>query len=185
MPHPPHPPDGAAPDPAETHRANLPLPPPEPVDPDLGPELAPGERPERQWPVLVAISLGGGVGAAVRYGAIVLWPTPTGAFPWTVLLVNAAGCAAIGVLMTLLSEVWTDAPRLVRPFLGTGMLGGFTTFSTYALDVQTLFDGGRPGRALGDLALTVAAALAAVTAGAWLTRWAVRTRPGRAEGSTA
>ncbi|NUV50627.1 CrcB family protein, partial [Streptomyces sp. CAI-78] len=64
-------------------------------------------------------------------------------------------------------------------------LGGFTTFSTYAVDVQTLFDGGRPGRALGYLALTVAAALAAVTAGAWLTRWAVRLRPGRAEGSTA
>ncbi|MEU0124786.1 CrcB family protein [Streptomyces albidoflavus] len=185
MPHPPHTPDGAAPDPVETHRANLPLPPPEPVDPDLGPGLVPGERPERQWPVLVAISMGGGVGAAVRYGAIVLWPTPTGAFPWTVLLVNAAGCAAMGVLMALLSEVWTEAPRLVRPFLGTGMLGGFTTFSTYALDVQTLFDGGRPGRALGDLALTVAAALAAVTAGAWLTRWAVRMRPGRAEGSTA
>ncbi|MGV9658245.1 FluC/FEX family fluoride channel [Streptomyces koyangensis] len=183
MPHPPHTPDGAPPDPAETHRANLPLPPPEPVDPDLGPELAPGERPERQWPVLVAISLGGGLGAAIRYGAIVVWPTPAGAFPWTILAVNAAGCAAMGVLMALLTEGWPDAPRLARPFLGTGMLGGFTTFSTYAVDAQTLFDGGSPGRALGYLALTVAAALAAVVGASWLTRSAVRL--GRAEGSPA
>ncbi|MGA5429035.1 fluoride efflux transporter FluC [Streptomyces koyangensis] len=180
MPHPPHTPDGAPPDPAETHRANLPLPPPEPVDPDLGPELAPGERPERQWPVLVAISLGGGLGAAIRYGAIVVWPTPAGAFPWTILAVNVAGCAAMGVLMALLTEGWPDAPRLARPFLGTGMLGGFTTFSAYALDVQTLYETGRHARALADLALSVVAALAGVTAGAWLTRRAVR-RLGRAE----
>ncbi|MFJ4943718.1 CrcB family protein [Streptomyces albidoflavus] len=183
MPHPPHTPDGAAPDPAESRRANLPLPPPEPVDPDLGPEPAPGERPERQVPVLVAISLGGGLGAAIRYGAIVVWPTPAGAFPWTILAVNVAGCAAMGVLMALLTEVWPEAPRLVRPFLGTGVLGGFTTFSTYAVDVQTLSDGGSPGRALGTLALTVAAALAAVAGASWLTRSAVRL--GRAEGSLA
>ncbi|MFD4986116.1 fluoride efflux transporter FluC [Streptomyces sp. NPDC058374] len=166
-------------------RADLPPPPPEPVDPDLGPGPAPGARPESQLPVLLAISLGGGAGAAVRYGATVLWPTPSGAFPWTILLVNAAGCAGMGVLMALLTEVWRDAPRLVRPFLGTGVLGGFTTFSAYALDVQTLLESGRPGRALGGLALTVVAALAAVTAGSWLTRRAVRLRSGRPERSAA
>jgi CrcB protein len=51
---------------------------------------------------------------------------------------------------------------LLRPFVGTGVLGGFTTFSTYAVDVERLVDGGRPGVALGYLALTVLAALAAV-----------------------
>ncbi len=89
----------------------------------------------------------------------------------------------MGVLMALLTEVWPKAPRLTRPFLGTGVLGGFTTFSTYAVDVQTLFDGGSPGRALGTLVLTVAAALAAVAGASWLTRSAVRL--GRAEGSLA
>ncbi|CAM5353387.1 Fluoride-specific ion channel FluC OS=Streptomyces rutgersensis OX=53451 GN=fluC PE=3 SV=1 [Streptomyces diastaticus subsp. diastaticus] len=143
-----------------------------------------GRRRRAGLPVLLAISLGGGAGAAVRYGATVLWPTPTGAFPWTVLVVNAAGCAGMGVLMALLTEVWRGAPRLLRPFLGTGVLGGFTTFSTYALDVQTLLDGGRPGRALADLALTLLAALAAVTAASGLTRWAVRPRLGRTGRST-
>ncbi|GFH69876.1 hypothetical protein Sdia_06440 [Streptomyces diastaticus subsp. diastaticus] len=192
MPHPsddrpdprPVPPASGAPEPGGTHRANLPLPPPEPVDPDLGPGPAQGAPPESRLPVLLAISLGGGAGAAVRYGATVLWPTPTGAFPWTVLVVNAAGCAGMGVLMALLTEVWRGAPRLLRPFLGTGVLGGFTTFSTYALDVQTLLDGGRPGRALADLALTLLAALAAVTAASGLTRWAVRPRLSRTGRST-
>ncbi|WP_436738142.1 fluoride efflux transporter FluC [Streptomyces sp. BBFR102] len=165
------------------HRADLPPPPPEPADPDLEPGPARGARPGSQVPVLLAVSLGGGAGAALRYGATVLWPGAAGAFPWTVLVVNVVGCAAMGVLMALLTEVWPQAPRLVRPFLGTGVLGGFTTFSAYAVDVRTLFDGGHPGRALGTLGLTVAAALAAVTAAAWSTRRAVRL--GRAERSPA
>ncbi|MFF7729743.1 fluoride efflux transporter FluC [Streptomyces sp. NPDC008001] len=122
-----------------------------------------------QGPVVCAVSLGGGAGAAARYGAGLLWPTPAGAFPWTTLLVNVAGCALIGVLLVVIGEL--AAPhRLLRPFLGTGVLGGFTTFSTYTVDVQGLAGGGHVATALAYLAATLATALAAVWATATATR---------------
>ncbi|MEB3959853.1 fluoride efflux transporter CrcB [Streptomyces kunmingensis] len=150
----------------------------EPVDPDVG-LPAPAERPglwQGQGPVFAVVAVGGAVGASARYGASLLWPTATGAFPWTTLLVNAVGCAVIGVFMVVISDVWT-APRLVRPFFGTGVLGGFTTFSTYAVDIRLLTDLGEARTALGYLALTVCVALAAVWAGAHLTRRVVVRRP--------
>ncbi len=116
---------------------------------------------EGQWPVIGVVAAGGAAGATARYGAALLWPTGTAAFPWTTLTVNAVGCALMGVLMVLVTEVWS-AHRLLRPFLGTGVLGGFTTFSTYAVDIQRLADAGEPLLALTCLAGTVLAALATV-----------------------
>jgi CrcB protein len=107
------------------------------------------------------VALGGGIGACARYAAGLLWPTPEGGFPWATLWVNVLGCAVIGVFMTLLAEVWAPHP-LVRPFFGTGVLGGFTTFSTYAVDIERRLDAGRPGTGLAYLAATLLAALAAV-----------------------
>ncbi|KUJ70528.1 hypothetical protein ACZ90_03710 [Streptomyces albus subsp. albus] len=129
----------------------------------------------RQWPVVGVVSVGGGLGAAARYGASLLWPTPAGAFPWTTLSVNVVGCAVIGVFMVVISDVWA-AHRLVRPFFGTGVLGGFTTFSTYAVDIRRLGTGGHLGSALAYLVLTLLAALAAVTVAAALTRRVVAGR---------
>lgn len=122
-----------------------------------------------QAPVVAVVALGGAVGASARYGASLLWPTPVGGFPWTTLGVNTVGCALIGMFMVVISDVWA-AHRLVRPFFGTGVLGGFTTFSTYAVDVQQLVDGGRARAGLVYLGLTPALALAAVGTAAWLTR---------------
>ncbi|MEU9193030.1 fluoride efflux transporter CrcB [Streptomyces hundungensis] len=145
-----------------------------PVDPDVAPadltrrsNTAPG-----QAPVVAVVALGGAIGACARYGASLLWTTAPGTFPWTTLLVNAAGCAVIGVFMVLITEAWT-AHRLVRPFFGTGVLGGFTTFSTYTVDIQKLLTAGHPRAALGYLALTLLAALAAVWSAVWLTRRAL------------
>jgi fluoride exporter len=126
-----------------------------------------------QVPVVAVVSLGGGLGAVIRYGAGRLWPTPGDGFPWTTLGVNALGCALIGVLMVLITEVWA-AHRLVRPFLGTGVLGGFTTFSTYSQEIEILVDHGRPRLALAYMTLTVAAALAAVWLAATTTRAVTR-----------
>ncbi|MCX3060919.1 fluoride efflux transporter CrcB [Streptomyces sp. GXMU-J5] len=134
-----------------------------------------GARWRGQGPVLVVVALGGGTGAAARYGASLLWPTASGAFPWTTLLVNAVGCAVIGVFMVVISDVWA-AHRLVRPFFGTGVLGGFTTFSTYVVDTRHLIEDGHPAAALGYLALTVCAALAAVWTAAHLTRRVIEWR---------
>lgn len=149
----------------------------EPVDPDVDLHV-PAQRAETrpgQTPVLAAVAIGGALGASARYGAALLWPTAADRFPWTTLIVNAVGCAVIGVFMVVITDVWA-APRLVRPFFGTGVLGGFTTFSTYATDVQRLTDDGHPRIALAYLTLTLAAALVAVWAAATATRRVVKWR---------
>ncbi|MFE6869245.1 fluoride efflux transporter CrcB [Kitasatospora sp. NPDC057692] len=150
------------------------------VGPDLGPAAAP--RPGRRGPgrelmsAVAVIAVGGALGAVARYGAALAWPVAPDAFPWTTLLVNALGCAVIGVFLTLITEVRTVHP-LVRPFFGTGVLGGFTTFSTYTVDVQRLVLADRAPAALAYLAATVAAALVAVWAGAASARPAFGRRP--------
>src|SRR5439155_22545212 len=83
-----------------------------------------------------------------------------------------------GVLMVLITEVWA-AHRLLRPFLGVGVLGGYTTFSTYSVDIQQLVAAGAARAALAYLAGTLVAALAARYAGIALTRLATRAHPGR------
>jgi CrcB protein len=119
--------------------------------------------------VLVVIALGGGIGSVARYGLAELWPTGSGGFPWATFTVNTLGCLLIGVLMVLISEAWA-AHRLVRPFLGVGVLGGFTTFSTYTAETRALLQPGTVGLAFAYLAGTLVAALLAVVAGVWLTR---------------
>ncbi|WP_395575197.1 fluoride efflux transporter CrcB [Streptomyces sp. BK79] len=135
------------------------------------------DRPARsgrsgQAPVLAAVALGGGTGAAARYAASLWWPAQTGGFPWTTFWVNVTGCTLMGVLMVAVTEVW-DVHRLVRPFLGTGVLGGFTTFSTYAVDLRDLFAADRIGTGLAYLAATPLAALAAVWSATLATRRAL------------
>ncbi|MFJ1713104.1 CrcB family protein [Streptomyces sp. NPDC088260] len=127
----------------------------------------PDHHPGAQPAVVAAVAIGGAAGAVARYGAERLWPTGAAAFPWTVLLINTVGCFLMGVLMVTLKRRFPGAPRLISPLLGTGLLGGFTTFSHYTDNVRRLFGEGRPGYAVGCLLLTIVAALAAVTAGAF------------------
>lgn len=121
------------------------------------------------WPVVAVVAVGGAIGASARYGASLIWPAAPGTFPATTLLVNVVGCAVMGVFMVLLTERRTPHP-LLRPFFGTGVLGGFTTFSTYAVDIERLVEGGHAGTGLAYLGLTLLAALVAVWSAAWATR---------------
>jgi CrcB protein len=127
-------------------------------------------------PVLASISAGGVAGALARYGVGVAYPHRPGTLPWATFGINVSGCLLIGALMVLVTDVW-PAHRLLRPFLGTGLLGGYTTFSTYVVDAQRLLAAGRPGTALAYLAGTLFAALAAVYTGITLTRLGIRRRP--------
>lgn len=116
------------------------------------------------WDVLAVVAAGGALGALARHGLEVAWPVPAGGFPWVTLAVNVAGCAALGTVMELLARL--AAPhRLLRPFLGTGLLGGFTTFSMYAVETRELLAAGRPGLAAAYVVGTLVGALAAVWAG--------------------
>ncbi|MFC7447434.1 fluoride efflux transporter CrcB [Rhodococcus daqingensis] len=117
--------------------------------------------------LLAVVALGGGLGALARYG--IAHAVPTREFPWATLITNVIGCLLIGILMVLITEVWT-AHRLLRPFLGVGVLGGFTTFSTYAVEVRGLLASGSYPVGFAYLFGTVVAALGAVLAGVWGTR---------------
>jgi fluoride exporter len=123
--------------------------------------------------VLAAIAAGGVLGAEARAGMAAVLPTGTGGFPVSTLLINATGCLLIGVLMVLVAEARWGHP-LTRPFLGVGVLGGYTTFSGYAVDAQRLLAGGHVATALAALAVTPVLALMAVTVAASVTRWAIR-----------
>ncbi|MEV0183257.1 fluoride efflux transporter CrcB [Streptomyces sp. NPDC050625] len=122
-----------------------------------------------QVPVVAVVALGGALGATARYALTLWWPTQPGGFPWATFVTNVVGCAVIGVFMVIITDVWA-AHRLVRPFFGTGVLGGYTTFSTYTVDIQKLADSGHPATGLAYLAATPVAALAAV----WLASVAAR-----------
>ncbi|MGW8487855.1 fluoride efflux transporter FluC [Streptomyces sp. NPDC055886] len=140
--------------------------------PEPGPPVAPQSR------VLAAVAAGGALGALARYGALVLWPGG-GGFPWTVFVVNVSGCALIGALMVLTVERGRVTHPLVRPFLGVGVLGGFTTFSTYAAGVSDLLVRQEAPTAMAYAAVTAAAALGAVWAAAVATRaWLDRSASG-------
>lgn len=135
-----------------------------------------------QRPAVAAVAVGGMVGALARYGLSVAIPTPAGGFPTSTFLVNVIGCLLIGVLLVALTEL-THAHPLLRPLLVTGVLGGFTTFSTYAVDSEHLLAGGHLGTALAYIGGTLVAALAAAGTGVALTRAAGRalggpSRPG-------
>ena len=113
----------------------------------------------------VAVAVGGALGALARWGVGLGLPTTPGAFPWGTFLINVVGCVAIGVLLVVVTELRTAHP-LVRPFLATGVLGGFTTFSTFSVDAQHLLLGGHVGVGVAYLAGTLVAAVAATWLGA-------------------
>ncbi|TDD18270.1 CrcB family protein [Kribbella turkmenica] len=81
--------------------------------------------------ILGVVALGGIVGSLGRYGLAEAFPHGPAEFPWATFATNVLGCFAIGVLLARLTP---RSHPLLRPFLGTGILGGFTTFSTFAVD---------------------------------------------------
>ena len=121
---------------------------------------------------LLAVALGGAAGASARYELGLAFPDG-GGFPWTTLAINVSGCFAIGILVAGV-DVWGFA--LARPLIGTGFLGGFTTFSTYANQTRELFQDGRPWVAVSYVLATLLAALPAVWLGLRSARWVLRRR---------
>lgn len=136
-------------------------------------------RPD-QWDVLLVIAAGGALGSLARYGLAVALPHSRGGFAISTLLANVLGCLLIGVLMVVISQL-AQPHRLLRPFLGIGLLGGFTTFSTYVVDAMYSVLEGRPGLAIGYAVGSVLASLFAVAAGMLVTRAVIR-RAGQAGG---
>ncbi len=120
-----------------------------------------------KWLILF---VGGGAGAVLRF-ALALWVDERAqvSFPWGTLAVNVTGCFAMGLIATL-----ADEHRLLSPswrlFLIAGVLGGFTTFSTFGLETWRLVEDGLGQLALGNVVSSFAASIAACVAGVLLGR---------------
>lgn len=143
----------------------------------------------REWSrrreLLPVIAVGGMLGASARYAGTLASGNPGSAWPWATLAINVTGCFLIGLLMVWVAERGGAHP-LLRPFLGVGVLGGYTTFSSYAVEGHDLIAAGRPLLGLAYLWVTVIGAVAAVTIAALLARAiADRRGPNSAEEFTA
>jgi CrcB protein len=122
---------------------------------------------------LVAVAVGGGVGAlaraaistAVPHDAVATWP-------WATFGTNLLGCFLLGLLLAWVDarhESWSRThprrARLARPLLASGVLGGFTTFSTFSVETYGLLDAGAPGAAIAYAVVSAVLGVALVLAG--------------------
>jgi fluoride exporter len=166
---------------------------PLPIDPDLAPDDA-GEpslthqagvpHPSRaRPPVLAAVVVGGILGTAARYGVDRGLPASPGSFPTATFIVNCSGAFLLGLLLTALLERTRPAPHL-RAFAATGVLGGWTTYSTMAVDATTLGHEGHLAMAAVYLVLTLVVGLTATTVGIALGRSRSRAPKTAGEGAS-
>ena len=119
---------------------------------------------------LIAVAIGGAVGAVSRHGLAGFVESRWGAaFPWGTLLVNVLGCTLLGALVTWIDGGSGVSPRL-RAALTTGLLGAFTTFSTFSLDTLSLWRSGAAAAACANVAVQLGLGLAGVTLGVALGR---------------
>lgn len=159
-----------------------------PIDPDLDPaDLSePSLRPRAavsqpslrraQPAVLVAIAVGGMLGATARFELAEALPATPGHFPWATFWTNLSGSFLLGFALVLLLERFPPT-RLVRPFIATGILGAFTTMSTYQVETVLLVKDGHPGTAILYGLGSVAAGLGLAYAGLHTGRLAAVRRP--------
>jgi CrcB protein len=120
---------------------------------------------------VLLVGVGGGIGAVIRYGVSLLvgrfWPS---SFPLATLLVNIVGSLAMGLLVGWLAKAMPSWAPDGRLFLAVGVLGGFTTFSSFSLDTIALVERGELGQAGLYVVLSVVVSVPALYLGLLMTR---------------
>ena len=119
------------------------------------------------WPrpeILVAVAAGGAIGAGLRYEVALTLPTRPGTFPVSTFVINISGSFALGVLLCFLAERWRPS-KYPRPLVGSGVIGAYTTWSTFMVEADQLFQHGHALTGAAYLAGSLFAGLAAVWAG--------------------
>ncbi len=113
---------------------------------------------------LLLVALGGAVGASLRYllGLAIVRVAPPDPLPLALIIANIVGSALLGFFVGIVEQ--REVAHLT-PFITTGVLGGFTTFSGFCMDVLTLYDRGDPGWAVAYLAITVFGSLSGMLMG--------------------
>lgn len=118
------------------------------------------------WQNALLVAVGGAIGSVLRWAVIVAAGARFGlAFPWGTLAVNLVGSFVIGVIAEAATGPVAGISPGVRLFLATGICGGFTTFSTFSLDVLTLTRDGAGGLAFAYVAGSVVLGFGAVYLG--------------------
>jgi CrcB protein len=126
---------------------------------------------------LAAIYIGGVVGALVRVGLAEAASTGPGQWPWATFAANLVGALLLGYFFALFRD--HPAESLHHPFLGTGVCGTLTTFSTLQLELYGMVDGGYLGLAAAYAAVTIAAGYLCVRLGIGLERRRRQPEPAR------
>ena len=124
-------------------------------------ELEAGPDFQRHPPrAVAAVALGGALGAPARYGiALAVHITP-GTFPWGTFWINVTGSFALGLFLAVVLRRFPSA-RYLRPFVASGFLGSYTTYSTFAVETDLLIRNGRTGTAAAYVAASVGVGLTA------------------------
>lgn len=116
------------------------------------------------------VAAGGAIGAVGRYGVVSMAGALLGhGFPFGTLIVNIAGSFILGALIETSALIWSPSPE-IRALIVIGILGAFTTFSTFSLDTVTLFTRGETTHAMLYVLASVVASIGALWAGMALTR---------------
>lgn len=119
--------------------------------------------------VLAAIALGAALGAPARYGVAQLIHVAKDSFPWATFWTNISGSFALGLLLALILERFPPS-RYLRPFVATGFLGAYTTYSTFAVETDLLIKDGHTAIALAYATTSLVTGFAVVWAGIWAAR---------------
>ena len=139
-----------------------------PDDPDV--QVRPSRASHsRRWDVALAIAAGGAIGGTMRHAVSLVVPDGSDGFPWGTFVENVSGAFVLALLVVYLVEVWPPS-RYTRPFLATGVLGGYTTFSTFMNEARELLLDGRGAIALAYVAATLLLGLTATLVGLRLGR---------------
>jgi CrcB protein len=119
--------------------------------------------------IIGVIAIGGFVGGLARYEIVRAWTATANEFPWSTFVVNTIGAFVLALLVVVTTDVLVGS-RYLRPLLGTGFCGAFTTFSAVAVSVDELTAHGHTATAASYAIASVVAGSAAATAGVVLGR---------------
>jgi CrcB protein len=122
-----------------------------------------------QFAILIAIALGGAIGSLARYFVASAVQSPAMQFPWGIFVVNVSGGFLMGIIVELSALKLSISPEL-RAFLTVGVLGGYTTFSTFSLDSALLIERGAYASAAAYVLGSAVLSIAALFAGLWIVR---------------
>jgi fluoride exporter len=134
-----------------------------PIDPDRA------RRSRTRPSVLLAVALGATLGAPARYGIAQVIHVAPGTFPWATFGTNVSGSFALGLFMAFVLERFPPS-RYLRPFVATGFLGAYTTYSTFAVETDLLVKDGHAAIGLVYAGASLVVGFLAVWAGIWVAR---------------